>query len=238
MKKLALLSLFVILFGAFAIAQCPVEAGFTCVFYGGDFNINDPNANGLANENDGIVGGSPYGAAVYQNFNYDGGTITGLASNNLSGLNPTTAYWEIRSGVSEGNGGTLIASGTGATTNQATGRTGFGFIEYTNFVGGLGVNLGAGTYWMTVVPQDPNNVNRSFNSDTDGANSVGSQISNSQYFNSGFFGANFTNTNTQGLFDGTFSQAVYGETIPEPSSMIMLGSGLLVAAGAFRRRFM
>ena len=94
--------------------------------------MNDPNQNGLANENDAIVGGSPYGAATFQNFNWAGGTVTGLATNNLSGLNPTTAYWEIRSGVSEGNGGTLVASGTGATTNQATGRSDFGFNEYTN----------------------------------------------------------------------------------------------------------
>jgi len=232
MKKVALLSLFGLLFGAFAIAQCPVEFGYTCAFYAGDINGNDPNVNGLANENDAIVGGSPYGAATYQNFDFAGGVVTGLATNNLSGLNPTTAYWEIRSGVSEGNGGTLIASGTGATSNQATGRSEFGFNEYTNFVGGLSVNLGAGTYWMAVVPQDTGNANRSFNSDTDGTNSVGSQTNGNQYFNSAFFGANFTNANNEGVFNA-FSQAVY---TPEPSSLIMLGSGLVAAAGVVRRR--
>jgi hypothetical protein len=236
MKKLALLSLFAMLFAmtaTFAFASCPVEAGFTCAFYAGDLDLNDPNQNGLANENDAIVGGSPYGAATYQNFNWTGGTVGGLASNNLSGLNPTTAYWEIRSGVSEGNGGTLIASGTGATTNQATGRSDFGFIEYTNFVGGLNVNLSSGQYWMAVVPQDPSNPNRSFNSDTDGLNSIGSQTNNQQFFNSAFFGANFTNANNEGAF-AAFSQAAY--TVPEPSSMIMLGSGLVAAAGVVRRR--
>ena len=235
MKKFALLSLFALLFvfaASFASAQCPVEAGFSCAFYGGDLDLNDPNQNGLANENDAIVGGSPYGAATYQNFNWSGGTVTGLASNNLSGLNPATAYWEIRSGVSEGNGGTLIASGTGATSNQATGRSDFGFTEYTNFVGGLSVSLGSGTYWMAVVPQDPSNANRSYNSNTDGLNSVGSQNINNQYFNSAFFGANFTNANNEGVFN-TFSQAVY---TPEPSSLIMLGSGLVAAAGVVRRR--
>jgi hypothetical protein len=236
MKKIALLSLFVMLFGMLAVAQCPIESGYTCMFYSGDLNLNDPNQNGLANENDAIVGGSPYGAATFQNFDWAGGIVTGLATNNLSGLNPQTAYWEIRSGVSEGNGGTLIASGTGATSNQATGRADFGFIEYTNFVGGLNVNLDAGTYWMSVVPQDTGNANRSFNSDTDGTNGIGSYTANNQYFDSAFFGANFTNANSQGVFSA-FSHAAYG-TIPEPSSMIMLGSGLLVAAGAFRRRFM
>src|SRR5690349_11452278 len=169
MKKVALLSLFALVFGAFAFASCPVESGQTCAFYGGDLNLGDPNQNGLANENDAIVGGSPYGAAVYQNFNWGGGSVTGLATNNLSGLNP-------------------------ATSNQATGRSDFGFNEYTNFVS-VNVSLGAGQYWMAVVPNDPNNANRSFNSDTDGTNSIGSQTSNQQFFNSAFFGANFTNTN-------------------------------------------
>jgi hypothetical protein len=220
------------LLGAFAIAQCPVESGYNCAFYSGDHDPNNSNANGLANETDAIVSGSPYGAATYQNFVWGGGNVTGLATNNLSGLNPATAYWEIRSGVSEGNGGTLVASGTGATTNQATGRSDFGFVEYTNFVGGLSVNLGAGTYWMAVVPNDPNNANRSFNSNTFGLNAVGTQVSDQQYWNSSFFGANFTNADNEGVFS-SFSSAVY---TPEPSSLIMLGSGLVAAAGVVRRR--
>ena len=85
MKKSATLSLFAVLFVAtFAKAQCPhVDE---CYFYGGDFDPNNPNANGLANENDAIVGGSPYGAATYQNFVVSGQPIdvTNLFTNNLS----------------------------------------------------------------------------------------------------------------------------------------------------------
>jgi len=232
MKKFALLSLVALFLTAYAAAQC----GSNCLFYAGDLDLNDPNQNGLANENDAIVSGSPYGAATYQNFTLSSNsTATGLFSNNLSGLNPTTAYWEIRTGVSEGNGGTLIASGTGATSNVATGRSDFGFIEYRNEVDGLSVALNGGTqYWMAVVPQDVNNPNRSFNSNTDGLNSVGSQVNNQQFFNSAFFGANFTNANSHGTFPA-FSQGVVG-TVPEPSSIIMLGSGLVAAAGVVRRR--
>ncbi len=235
MKKISVLTLFVMLFAltaTFAVASCPVETGATCAFYGGDLDLNDPNQNGLANENDAIVGGDPYGAAVYQNFNEAGGTIMGLASNNLSGLNPKTAYWEIRSGISEGNGGTLIASGTGATLNVPTGRSDFGFNEYTDFVG-MSVSLGAGQYWMAVVPNDPSNANRSFNSETDGLNSVGSQTSNEQFFNSAFFGANFTNANNEGVYP-QFSQAAYN--CPEPSGLILLGTVLIVTAGVVRGR--
>ncbi len=237
MKKVALLSLFAMLFlTTFAYADI--------LFYGGDFDPNNPNANGLANENDAIVGGNPYGAATYQNFVVAQKDIqwnvNSLWTNNLSTLNPTSAYWEIRSGVSEGKGGTLVASGTASGANfsqEPTGRSGFGFLEYQDHATGLDVTLKPGTYWEAVVPQDVNNPGRSFNSNTFGLNSVGTQISNQQFFNSAFFGANFTNANTQGVFQ-TFSSGVDGTSVPEPSSMIMLGSGLLAAAGVVRRRLL
>jgi hypothetical protein len=235
MKKFALLSLFALLFVAtFASAQC----GSNCLFYGGDLNANNGNADGLANENDAIVSGSPYGAATYQNFTLaTSSTGTGLFTNNLSGLNPATGYWEIRTGVSEGNGGTLVASGTGAMTQTATGRSAFGFTEYRDEVDGLNLNLTGGTqYWMAVVPQDPSNSNRSFNSNsTDAINAVGNQTSNLQFFNSSLFGANFTNANNEGPFP-VFSSGVIGTATPEPSTFLMLGSGLVGVAGVIRRR--
>jgi hypothetical protein len=232
MRKVALLSLFTLLFLAtFANAQC----GSNCLFYGGDFDANNGNANGLANETDAIVGGSPYGAANFQNFtNSTAWNVTGLFTNNLSGLNPQTAYWEVRTGVSENNGGTLVASGTSAVTQTPTGRNGFGFTEYRDEVS-VSLNLNPDTYWMAVVPEDPNNPNRSFLSNTFGDNSVGTQTSDQQFFNSAFFGANYNNSNEFGVFP-TFSAGVLGTEVPEPSSMIMLGSGLVAAAGVVRRR--
>jgi len=230
MKKLALLSLFALLFHT-------TFANAATLFYGGDFDPNNPNANGLANENDGIVGGSPYGAATYQNFQAGSWTVTGLFTNNLSTNTPTGGYWEIRSGVSEGNGGTLVASGTGAITNTPTGRSGFGYTEYHNEVDGLNVSLSAGTYWLAVVPQAVGQGGRDFNSNTFGLNAIGTQTNNQQFFNSSFFGANYTNANNEGVFQ-TFSSGVVGSSVPEPSSMIMLGSGLLAAAGVVRRRLL
>src|SRR5271157_4353443 len=107
MKKLALVSVFTLLF--FAVAA---NAADVLYFYGGDMEPNNPNSRALANENDAVVSGDPYGAATYQNFYVQGSAITttALFSSNLESITPTSGYWEVRSGISEGNGGTLIAS--------------------------------------------------------------------------------------------------------------------------------
>jgi len=236
MRMVASLSLFAAMFfGILASAQCPSG----CLFYGGDFDANNPNENGLANETDVIVGGNPYGAATFQNFiNSQTWNITGLFTNNLSTLTPSSGYWEIHKGMSEGNGGIIIASGTGSGGNFSqtpTGRSGFGYTEYTDLVTGLNVNLPSGMYWLAMVPTCPTCNGRSFNSNSlEALNAVGTQVSDDQFFNASFFGE-FTNADNEGVFP-TFSSGVLGTEVPEPSSLIMLGSGLLAAAGAMRHR--
>ena len=81
-------------------------------FYAGDIDVTNPGA--YANGTTASVGGTPTGASIYQAFVVPTGgwTVTGLFSNNLMSFTPTSAYWEIRSGVSAGNGGTLLHSGT------------------------------------------------------------------------------------------------------------------------------
>src|SRR5689334_8096299 len=70
------------------------------LWYNGDFDGNS----GLANERDAIVSDS----RIYDDFIIPVGqtwTLTSVFSNNLSALNTTNMDWEIRQGVSAGNGG-------------------------------------------------------------------------------------------------------------------------------------
>ena len=68
-------------------------------------------------------------ASVYDDFIVPSGSgwnVTAVFSDNLPNTRVTGANWEIRQGVSEGNGGTLIASGTTITPVVTdTGRSGF-----------------------------------------------------------------------------------------------------------------
>ena len=120
--------------------------------------------NGLANETTTVISGTPYGAAVWVPFRVPAGQtweVTGLFSNNQAIFGvldqfptaPTAAaFWSVNQGVSAGNVGTVIASGTSAATSTPTGRAGFGLNEYTVQVTGLSFVLTPGEYWMIVVP--------------------------------------------------------------------------------------
>lgn len=175
-----------------------------CLFYGGDFDSTNANANGLASEKDLIVSQSeilnPFLVPTGHSW-----SVTGVFGNTLSTvgvIDPAQADWSIRTGVSSGNGGTIVASGTSAATYNATGRNGFGLNEYTVFVdlSGSPVSLSSGHYFLEVVPYctNPNDSNcgsaRYFESDTQGINRQGRQTKDDSFWNSSFFGANYAPT--------------------------------------------
>jgi hypothetical protein len=214
-----------------AIAQAPPGS----VWYNGDFN----GVNGLANEENTTISQ----AAVYDNFIVPAGgrTLAGFFSDNLASTVITGADWEIRTGVSEGNGGTLVASGsTSSPIVTPTGRSGFGYTEYTVEVTGLNLflpTLPSGQfYWLNVTPVG-DGTGRSFNSTTSGANAIGQPRGNDQnaFFNSTFFGAFFTNTANENV-PGDFSMGVIGIEIPEPATWALLTGGLGALLVVLRRR--
>jgi hypothetical protein len=101
-----------------------------CLFYGGDLNTSVPNAAGMSDENTLFIPGS----STYGNLTVVGGvtvTVTGILFNVQADANfdPQTASYDVRTGVSEGEGGTSIASGTANTQVAATGRNFLGLLR-------------------------------------------------------------------------------------------------------------
>jgi len=178
-------------------------SGDPVLWYNGDLDGRD----GGANQFEGQFGAGFF-SEVADNFGPTSGqwTVTGVFSNNIMdpGLNTaiTTANWEIRTGVSEGNGGTVVASASNApATVTPTGRSAFGRTEYTVEVDGLNVTLDAlpagQFYFLDVVPVVPLGVGgQSFITTTSGANCVGTPCGNdgNSWWNSNLFGVTWTTT--------------------------------------------
>jgi len=182
------------------------------LWYSGDFN----GVNGLANESSTYVSQ----ASVYDNFQVDSGEfwfVGGVWSSNLMSARTFTADWSVRTGVSEGSGGTVVAGGAsaaGCTSQYFTDNEGFGFIEFSVAVdlacNGAALTLTAGTYWLNVTPRG-NGAGRSFQSTTSGANSVGTQLPGGSFFDSSYFGYTFTNVeNLLGTGPWDFSGGLFG----------------------------
>jgi hypothetical protein len=194
---------------------CSVSKSHPCVYYGGDSNPSDPQFNGLSNENTLFIPNS----YTYTEVNVPIATsISASFSNNYSNDNvfdPKTATWLYRTGVSEGNGGTLICSGD----NPAM----FTFFETIVNIPEWEVltttpcKLPAGNVWFAVTPNctnpnDPGCTNgpRFFEMDTDGTlNGINTKFTVTSndgmgpMFDSAYFGVSFGSwCNDQGVACG------------------------------------
>jgi hypothetical protein len=217
-----------------AIAQAPPGS----LWYNGDFN----GVNGLFNARNTLV----TQAAVYDDFDVTaplGWNVTALFSDNLVDDHRTItgADWEIRTGVSEGNAGALIASGTtNSPVVSPTGRGNFEQDEYMVEVIGLNLFLpmlpSGQHYWLNVTPVG-NGTGRFFNSTTSGHNCVGTPCGNDDnaFFNSTYFDAYFTSTSNESQpYD--YSMGVVARVVPEPTTVALLTCGVGVLLMAVRRR--
>ncbi|MGA7928542.1 MAG: hypothetical protein WCA20_21425 [Candidatus Sulfotelmatobacter sp.] len=134
-----------------------------CLFYGGDINPSSPNAAGLPDGNTLLasVSGSTYGAVKIPAGVT--ATIKGVLFNvqGLAAFDPRTASYDIRTGVSEGDGGTSIASGTAHIEVAQTGRVFLGAYEYSVVVRFPRITLVSGEYWINVTPNCTNTLDGS-----------------------------------------------------------------------------
>ncbi len=134
MRKIFLAFALVAAFSSFAAAQAAGNVGSAqdsragssshvpalcngCIFYGGDLNESDPNADYFANGNTLLVANiTTYTAVSFPENTH--AVITGIYFSTVVAqvgniFDPDVATYDIRTGVSSGNGGTSVAHGTG-----------------------------------------------------------------------------------------------------------------------------
>jgi hypothetical protein len=176
-----------------------------CVFYGGDFNMFDPNAQSFANVNSLLVPDTTTYAAVDVPGTVHG-AITGIIFSQLAPggngvFDPSTATYDIRTGVSSGNGGTSVASGNVPMSYQLSGRC--ECEEYETAVTlAKPFTVTSGTrYWVNLLTQCTDSGNpdcdgevffANTTQETNGLN-AGAQPVGQMFFNSAFFGYSWTN---------------------------------------------
>ena len=120
----------------------------------------------------------------------------------------TQASWEIRSGVSSGNGGCVVASGISNAAMTQIEPVGDGTYIFLLQVTGLSVQLAPGRYWLNVAPITSNTL--TYVAATLGLNAIGNPPGNdAQSFYNSTTGSNFVPAQASGS-GGTSSDFSFG----------------------------
>jgi hypothetical protein len=108
---------------------CPTK---TCLYYAGDFDSANSNANGLFNTNDteaGLEAMAWVGVKPPKAVTVTGVTFNELFTSGFVGTNP--APFQTMINIVQGTGGTVVCSTTGNATLKQFGESDFGLVQYS-----------------------------------------------------------------------------------------------------------
>jgi hypothetical protein len=174
-----------------------------CLWYAGNIDPSSSSVQAFANENTVSVPGTTityvgFQVPAKQEWEVTGAFVNAL-TNDSGVLDPKQGVWAITNGMSSGEPGTTLATGTATATVTPTGRSALGYTEYTVQVGFAAVRVPAGAHWISVQPQCTNSGDPSctsaefFLSNTNLTNSYGPPSPKDKgIFDSDYFGYYYT----------------------------------------------
>jgi len=160
--------------------------------------------------------------ALASGYNY---TVTGFDfyTWSVTGDTPLTVDWSITSAE---NGGTVYGSGSGAALNNVVISTNsYNYQINRDTVSGLNVALGAGTYWLNLQNAVSKAGEPLYWDENDGP----SKASDSAF-------ATIGSESFDILGSATATSTTTTPGTPEPSSIMLFGSGVLGLGGMLRRK--